>query len=122
MTSSVIVKDERNSKAMSIQNLKEKSQMQLQSESHFTELTQSVSEPESKTVNASEYNISENGPLKKTHATVDDSFACHLEPDTSGPHILLHHEAREEHLEFLLWALIWQSEDDVMKVHLNQLK
>ncbi|EER41395.1 conserved hypothetical protein [Histoplasma capsulatum H143] len=50
--------------------------------------------------------ISEDEPLKETHAKVGDSFAPHLEPDTSGPHILLHREAREGHLEFLLWAPI----------------
>ncbi|EGE79567.1 hypothetical protein RJZ56_003331 [Blastomyces dermatitidis] len=67
-------------------------------------------------------NISEDGPSKETHARVGDSFAPHLEPDTSGPHILLHREAMEGHLEFLLWAPIWQSEDDIAKVHPDQLK
>ncbi|QSS61772.1 hypothetical protein I7I51_03949 [Histoplasma capsulatum] len=68
-------------------------------------------------------NISEDGPSKETHARVGDSFAHHLEPDTSGPrNILLHREAREGHLEFLLWAPIWQSEDDIAKVHSDQLK
>ncbi|EEH34444.2 hypothetical protein PAAG_05492 [Paracoccidioides lutzii Pb01] len=67
-------------------------------------------------------NISEDGPSKETHATVGDSFTHHLEPDTSSPHILLHREAREGHLEFLLWAPIWRSEDDIAKVHPDQLK
>ncbi|ODH50717.1 hypothetical protein GX48_03225 [Paracoccidioides brasiliensis] len=62
-------------------------------------------------------NISEDGPSKETHATVGDSFTHRLEPDTSSPHILLHREAREGHLEFLLWAPIWRSEDDIAKVH-----
>ncbi|KAG5293207.1 hypothetical protein I7I50_03531 [Histoplasma capsulatum G186AR] len=67
-------------------------------------------------------NISKNRPSKETHARVDDSFAHHLEPDTSGSHILLHHEAREGHLEFFLWRPIWQLEDDIAKVHPDQLK
>ncbi|PGG95286.1 hypothetical protein AJ79_10142 [Helicocarpus griseus UAMH5409] len=67
-------------------------------------------------------NISEDGLLKETHATVNDSFAHHPEPDISGPHILLHCETREGHLEFLLWAPIWQLEDDIVKVYPDQLK
>ncbi|EGC49088.1 conserved hypothetical protein [Histoplasma capsulatum var. duboisii H88] len=67
-------------------------------------------------------NISKNRPSKETLARVGDSFAHHHEPDTSGPHILLHREAREGHLEFFLWMLIWQLKDDIAKVHPDQPK
>ncbi|OJD13513.1 hypothetical protein AJ78_06039 [Emergomyces pasteurianus Ep9510] len=124
---------------------------QPQSGPRSTESSQPVPEPEPKTVTACERcldcvdsdkenveplpplsprsisgalpdDISENGPLKKIHARVGDSFAPHLEPDTSGLHILLHRETMKEHLEFLLWAPIWQPEDDIAKVHPDQLK
>ncbi|KGQ02028.1 hypothetical protein PAAG_11204 [Paracoccidioides lutzii Pb01] len=104
--------DGRSREATSIQDLEEELQTQPQSGSHPTgPLQPSIS-------SALPDNISE-----ETHATLSDSFAHHLEPDTSGPpNILLHHETREGHLEFLLWAPIWQLEDDVAKVHPDQLK
>ncbi|OJD11789.1 hypothetical protein ACJ73_09468 [Blastomyces percursus] len=138
--------DGRNSEAMSIQDLEGELQTQPQSGSRPAEPTQPEPEPEPEAANASERcvgsgkenvepsppwsisgalpdNISEDGPSKETHARVGDSFAHHLEPDTSSPlHILLHRETREGHLEFLLWAPVWRSEDDIAKVHLDQLK
>ncbi|EDN09838.1 predicted protein [Histoplasma mississippiense (nom. inval.)] len=139
--------DGRSREATSIRDLEGEPQTQPQSGSQSTESPQPVSEPEPKAVIACEClscvdsdkenveplppqfisgalpnNISEDGPSKETHVRVGDSFTPHLEPDTSSPHILLHCEAREEHLEFLLWAPIWQSEDEIAKVHPDQLK
>ncbi|EDN07056.1 predicted protein [Histoplasma mississippiense (nom. inval.)] len=140
--------DGRSREATSIRDLEGEPQTQPQSGSRPTGSPQPVPEPEPKAVIACERglgcvgsgkenveplpprsisgalpnNISEDGPSKETHARVGDSFAPHLEPDTSGPHILLHREAREGHLEFLLWAPIWQSEDEIAKVHPDQLK
>ncbi|OJD28486.1 hypothetical protein ACJ73_00117 [Blastomyces percursus] len=65
-------------------------------------------------------NVSGDGPSKDAHATVSDSFAPRLEPD--GPHILLHREAGDGRLEFLVWAPIWRSEGDVANVAPDQLK
>ncbi|OJD21856.1 hypothetical protein ACJ73_06804 [Blastomyces percursus] len=124
--------DGRNSEATSIRDLKGESQTQPQSGPRPTGPPQPVPEPEPKAVTACERCldcvgsdeenveplpppsprsisgalpdiISEDGPSKETHAKVGDSFAPHLEPDTSGSHILLHREAREGHFEFLLW-------------------
>ncbi|OJD23833.1 hypothetical protein ACJ73_04809 [Blastomyces percursus] len=139
--------DGRNSEATPIRDLEGESQTQPQSGSCPTGPAQPVPEPEPKAVSASERldcagsdkenaepspprsisgalpdNISEDGPSKETHATVGDCSAHHLESDTSSPHILLHREAREGHFEFLLWEPIWQPEDDIAKIHPDQLK
>ncbi|OJD22285.1 hypothetical protein ACJ73_06367 [Blastomyces percursus] len=66
-------------------------------------------------------NISGDQALKDTHATEGDSFARLFEPDTSSPHIILHREAADGRLEFLLWSPIWFLEDALANIAPDQL-
>ncbi|PGH31500.1 hypothetical protein GX50_05742 [[Emmonsia] crescens] len=105
--------DEGNSEATSIRDLKGESglrptgpaQPQRQSKQVNTTPTELAAD-----------NVSRDEPSKDTHATVSDS-------DTSGPiSILLHREAKDKCLKFLLWAPSWRSENEVAKVAPDQLK
>ncbi|PGH23707.1 hypothetical protein AJ80_02313 [Polytolypa hystricis UAMH7299] len=66
-------------------------------------------------------NASSNGQSKGAHATSCDPLARPLDTST-GPHILVHREAEDGRLEFLVWAPIWQSEDEMVKVAPDRVK
>ncbi|OJD21712.1 hypothetical protein ACJ73_06945 [Blastomyces percursus] len=114
--------DGRNNKARSIQDLEGQSQAQPQFGSLPTGPARAVTEA----INASERCLGSTGSDKEnaepsSPRTIPTELTANVS-NTSSPHILLHREAGDGCLEFLLRAPVWWSEDAVAKGAPDQLK